>query len=127
MGDGRTSTGVPAVPRGGGAGRVVLGGCLLSLLALVGWLVLGLVYLLGDPCLPFCVSSDTGAWGTLTTIVFAGAGLAYVVLLIRLVQRRHGPRALSSTLGAGMLVIVVATAAFIGADVVTAEPRFCSC
>lgn len=127
MSQGAPASSVSAATRRGGAGRVVLGGCLLSLLTVAGMLVVGLVFLFGDPCMPFCVSADSGTWGTLAATIAAGAGFAYIVLLVRLVRRRRAAWVVSSTLGWGVLVIVLATGAMIGADAVTAEPRFCSC
>lgn len=120
-------SGIPDAGRGGGAGRAWLGGFLLLVVAGVGYLVLGLVYLLGDPCLPFCVASDTGAWGTLSTAVFVGFGLGLLGLFVRLVRRRRFGGVVWSTLGWGVVLTVAASAAMIAADVVTAEPRFCSC
>ena len=72
-------------------------------------------------------AADTGTWGVLATVIFVGTGLAFLVLLVRLVRRRRQPRAISSTLGLGVLVVALALAALIGADLVTAEPQFCNC
>jgi hypothetical protein len=109
-----------------GGRRLALGGCLLAVVGLVGFAVLGFTYALGDPCLPFCVA-DTGPWGTLTTLVFAATGIAYLALWVRLVRGRFRAGVVGSTVGLAFLVLAIALAALIGADVVTAEPQFCNC